>query len=123
AVAGEVTFGQLGLGGLAAEGLPGVVMDHPMVGAIAQVFGPIEGIVGFPFFARYRTTIDYQARELTFSPNGYQPRDLMQTLMASLMKQAGSRNQPVAPQVIVPAGQWGLRVAKGAGEDEPGVTV
>jgi Aspartyl protease/PDZ domain len=122
-VPGQVTIGKLELGGLAAEDLPGVVMDHPTVGAIAKVFGPIEGIVGFPFFARFRTTIDYQAKELTFTPNGYKPADLMQTMMATLMKQANGRNQPAAPKVVVPAGQWGVRVEKGEGDDAPGVTL
>lgn len=122
-VPGQVTVGKLELGGVAAEDLPGVVIDHPTVGAIARLFGPIEGVVGFPFFARFRTTIDYQAQTLTFSPNGYQPRDLMQTLMATLMKQADGRNRPAAPTAIVPAGQWGLRVEKGNGDAEPGVTL
>src|SRR5437763_15759833 len=76
AVPGQVTIGKLDRGGLAAEDLPGVVMDHPTVGAIAQVFGPIEGIVGFPFFPRYRTTLDDQARALTVSPSGSPPRGL-----------------------------------------------
>src|SRR5580704_2320533 len=120
---GQVTVAKLEVGGVTAEGLPAIVIDHPTVGAIAQFFGPIEGIIGFPFFARYRTTIDYQARELTFSPNGYQPGDLVQTLMATLVRQANSRNRPAAPTVIVPAGQWGLRVEKGEGDAEPGVTV
>jgi hypothetical protein len=123
AMPGQVTVGKLEVGGLAAENLPGVVMDHPTVGAIAQFFGPIEGIVGFPFFARYRTTIDYQAQVLTFSPNGYQPGDLMQTLMATLMRQANGRNQPAARRVIVPAGQWGFRVEKQDGDEGPGVTL
>ena len=45
-----------------------MVMDHPTVEAISKTVGPIDGIVGFPFFARYRMTLDYQAKKLTFVP-------------------------------------------------------
>ena len=43
----------------------------------AKKYGSIEGIVGFPFFARYKMTVDYAAKEMTFVPNGYKATDVM----------------------------------------------
>jgi hypothetical protein len=120
---GQVRVDKLEVGPVAAEGLTAIVIDHPTVKAIAEVFGPIDGIVGFPFFARYRTTIDYQAKTLSLTPNGYKPGDLMQMLMASLMGQPRKRNEPPGPRVLAPAAQWGMRVDKQDDDAEPGVTV
>ncbi len=120
---GQVRVKKLEIGVLAAEDLNAVVIDHPTIKAIAEVFGPIDGIVGFPFFARYRTAIDYQAKQLTFTPNGYQPADVMQALMAALTGQAGKGKAGSAPRVLTPAAQWGLRVEKPDGDAEPGVNV
>src|SRR5262249_29069517 len=50
---GQVKIGAVELGRLKAENVPAVVMDHPTVELISKYLGPIEGIVGFPFFARY----------------------------------------------------------------------
>ena len=82
---GRVCIKKLEIGSLAAADLTAVVLDHPTIKAIADVFGPIDGIVGFPFFARYRTSIDYQAKELTFTPDGYKPTDALQAIMTTLM--------------------------------------
>jgi hypothetical protein len=120
---GQVSVRQLEVGDLSAHDLPAVVIDHPTVKAIADVFGPIDGIVGFPFFARFRTAIDYQARKLSFTPNGYKPADVMQALMTLLLAQPRDRNGPPVPRVLAPAAQWGLRVEKAADDPEPGVTI
>ncbi len=66
----------LSIGALEAKDVSVIVMDHPTVELLASVLGPIEGIVGFPFFARYKMTLDYQAKEMTFVPNGYEPKDV-----------------------------------------------
>src|SRR5262249_22165281 len=42
------------VGALRAEDVQVVVMDHPTVKELSLALGPLEGIVGFPFFARYR---------------------------------------------------------------------
>src|SRR6267143_1076173 len=68
-------------GDLKAENLSVMVVDHPTVAAISDVVGPIDGIVGFTFFARYRMTIDYQKKVMTFVPNEYRPPDTMQAIM------------------------------------------
>jgi Aspartyl protease/PDZ domain len=118
---GQVRVNSLQIGDLKTEDVAAFVIDHPTVKAIADAFGPIDGIVGFPVFARYRTAVDYQAKQLTFSPNGFKPADVFQTLMATVM--AEGRDRKSRPTVLVPAAQWGLRVEKAADDVEPGVTV
>ncbi|HXG11690.1 MAG TPA: aspartyl protease family protein [Gemmataceae bacterium] len=117
---GQVNAETLEIGDLKADDVPVMIMDHPTVEAISMALGPIEGIVGFPFFARYRMTLDYQARTMTFVPNGYNPPDAIQALMTMLL--AGGRDKP-AKQVIAPAAQWGMVVDKAPGEEEAGVTI
>lgn len=120
--AGQFSVKSLELGGLKAENVQAIVMDHPTVEAIASYFKkPIDGIIGFPFFARYRTTVDYQAKELTFVPNGYKPADVMESMTAALMQQMNRSAGDV--KVIAPAGQWGLVVDKGDGDEEDGMDV
>ena len=77
---GEVKVKELDVGGQKAAKLTAVVMDHPTIEAISKAFGPIEGIVGFPFFARFKTTLDYQAKTMTFVPSGFEPPDVMKAL-------------------------------------------
>src|SRR5262249_27218755 len=50
----QVPVKELEVGDLKAEGAKAVVLDHPLVEAMAKDLGPLEGIVGFPFFARYK---------------------------------------------------------------------
>jgi membrane-associated protease RseP (regulator of RpoE activity) len=108
----------LSIGDLEAKDVPIIVMDHPTVEVLASVLGPIEGIVGFPFFARYRMTLDYQAKELTFVPNGYEPKDVLEMMMNTVM---GSTTPE--PRRLSPSGLWGIQVAKDAGDQEAGVKI
>lgn len=123
AMPGQVTIGSLEIGGVTANDVPAVVLDHPTVAAIAEVFGPIEGIVGFPFFARFKTSIDYQAKEFTFVPSGYKPADVMQSLMTTLMTRSRDRGNAQPPRVLSPAAQWGLRLEKAESDADPGVVI
>jgi hypothetical protein len=116
---GQQLIQTLELGKLKADKVPAVILDHPTLEAAAKVLGPVEGIIGFPLFARYRMTLDYQARKMTFVPNGYQPPDVMQGLAAALLE----RNQPAEKIVLTPAAQWGFIVHKEAGDTAAGVTV
>lgn len=100
--------------------VPTVVMDHPTVMAISEALGPIDGIIGFPFFARYKMTVDYQKKELTLVPNGYKPGDYFQGMMNKLM---AIQNQSRDPKVLAPAGVWGFVVSKDKADDEAGVAV
>jgi hypothetical protein len=83
------TIDTLEVGGVKLKKVSVTVMDHPTVTAISKALGPIDGIVGFPFFARFKTTVDYQKKELTFTPNGYVPGDVVKNLMDKLMGPKG----------------------------------
>jgi hypothetical protein len=122
-------FGQMGtfkideveLGDVKVKGLQTQVMDHPTVAAVASIVGPLEGIVGFNFFAKYRMTIDYQAKEMTFVPVDFVPQEnLMADLKKSLEKLADPKRPP---RVLAPAGQWGFRAAKNKNDAEAGVNI
>jgi hypothetical protein len=117
---GPKTIDKLQIGDVQLHNVPAVVMDHPTVGAMAKVLGPIEGIIGFPFFARYRTTIDYQKQQITLVANGYQPKDVMQGLMEKLMNPPKGKPEP---RVLAPAAVWGFEVSKAADDESEGVTV
>lgn len=111
------------LGGVVAEDSTAVVMDHPTVKAISDAFedqgGPIVGLIGFPFFAKFAMTVDYQKKELTFVPNGYKPGDYMQDLMKNLMN-ADALNKP---RTIMVGGLWGFEVGKEKDDEKDGVTL
>jgi hypothetical protein len=117
---GQTKIKTLEVGGLKAHDVSAVVMDHPTLQAIAQVLGPIDGIVGFPFFARYRMTLDYQTKKMTFVPNGFNPPDVIQSMMATVMSL--NRKQVPERQVLSPWGLFGLVVDEG-GDGEAGVRV
>ncbi|MBA4064770.1 MAG: serine protease [Isosphaera sp.] len=117
---GAKTLDSLAIGGVKLEKVPVMVMDHPTVTAMSNALGPIDGIVGFPFFARYKTTVDYQKKELTFTPNGYEPADVMQALMQKMMGGGGKKPEP---RVVAPAAVWGFTVDKAEADEEAGVKV
>jgi membrane-associated protease RseP (regulator of RpoE activity) len=120
---GEVKVKELQVGGQKVPDMTAIVMDHPTVEAISKAFekklgGPIDGIVGFPFFSRFRMTLDYQAKTMTLLPNGFKPPDVMKAMMTAIME-AGSGE----PKMLAPAAQWGMIAAKEADDKEDGVTI
>ncbi len=114
----QATMQTLEIGELTAEDVPVIIMDHPTVEIISKKLTPVEGIIGFPFFARYTMSLDYQARQLTFVPNGFEPADTLRTILAGL-KSAGKLQK----KILVPAALWGFSVDKKAGDEEAGVTI
>jgi membrane-associated protease RseP (regulator of RpoE activity) len=117
---GEAEVSKLQVGDLTTEKLPVIVFDHPVLNALEEVTGKrIDGLMGFTFFARYKTTIDYHAHEMTFEPIDYQVRDLLKELPDRLMgPKVASR------RVLAPSGIWGLRPgAPIAGLDSTGVPI
>jgi hypothetical protein len=118
---GAKTIKSFEVGDLVLKDMPTMVMDHPTVAAIASVVGPIEGLIGYPFFARYKMTIDYQKKEMTLVPNGFEPGDTMQAMMDRLMGAAGGKK--AEPTVLAPAAVWGFSVDKGEGDEAAGVKV
>jgi len=117
---GAKVMDTLEIGDVKMEKVPVMVMDHPTVTAISNALGPIDGIIGFPFFAQYKTTVDYQKKELTFTPNGYVPGDAMQALMDKMMK--GAKGKP-EPGVAGATGLWGFSVDKADKDEDAGVVV
>jgi membrane-associated protease RseP (regulator of RpoE activity) len=115
---GQVTVKQFAVGDAVADDVKAIIMDHPTVEALAKHLGPIDGIVGFPFFARFRTAVDYQAGTLTLTPNGYKPADIVESITALLMRPGKAE-----PRVTAAAGVWGLAVEKATGDEADGVVV
>jgi membrane-associated protease RseP (regulator of RpoE activity) len=120
---GDVKVKSLEVGGQKAEEVAAVVMDHPTVEAISQALGPIDGIVGFPFFARFKMTLDYQSRTMTFVPSGFKPPDVLKAMEAVLMSAVVQAGNEVPPKVLAPAAQWGMVPRKTSGDEEAGVTL
>jgi membrane-associated protease RseP (regulator of RpoE activity) len=101
---GEGMIKSLEVGDLKAKDVPVIVLDHPTLKAIGTFLGrPLDGIIGFTFFARYRTTIDYQARSMTLEPVDFAVRDLLKELPERL---AGPKI--AKRRVLAPSGLWGL---------------
>jgi membrane-associated protease RseP (regulator of RpoE activity) len=121
---GEAKIETLEVGDQKAENVAAMVMDHPTVQAISNAFmketGPIDGIVGFPFFARFKMTLDYQAKTLTFLPNGYNPPDVIKAMTTALTAEL---TNPDTVKILSPAAQWGFLANKDEKDDDAGVTV
>jgi hypothetical protein len=119
--AGPTKIDKVEIGELKAEKVGAVVMDHPTVDAISRALGPIDGIVGMPFWGRYKMTIDYQKKEMTFTPNGYEPPDAMEAMMATVMALMARDKPPT--KILTASGQWGMVVDKSEDDEEAGVTI
>ncbi len=71
------------------------------------------------FFARYKTTIDYHAHQMSFEPIDYHVRDLFAELPDRLMGPKVARQR-----VLAPSGLWGLSFADPAGGlESPGMPI
>jgi membrane-associated protease RseP (regulator of RpoE activity) len=103
------------------------IMDHPTVKLFSdeykEKYGSIEGIVGFPFFAQYKMTVDYEAKQLTFVPNGYVGGDVMESMQQTLMNAMKSSSSKPQPRIAAPAALWGMELAKKEGDEAEGVDV
>jgi hypothetical protein len=117
----EVRVKELQVSSEKAADQPAIVMDHPLVELMSKKLGGLYGIVGFPFFARYKMIIDYQAETLTLTPSGYKPPNVLRSLESTLLQLMTAGNQP--SKVISPASQWGLMVRKKTDDDEAGVDI
>ena len=114
---GEVKIKTLQVGDATANDVSAIVMDHPTVALIAEKLDkPICGLVGFPFFARFKMTIDYEKKTMTLVPSGYKPPDVMKAMTMLMLGGAGKRN-------LAPAAQWGVLASKESGDEDEGVDV
>lgn len=116
---GQVKVKELQVGAFKAKDVNVIVMDHPTIKAMARFFGPIDGILGFPFFARFRTTLDYQAKTMTLEPVDYEPGDLMATLMKTMMRPSNKAEIRTYPTTAL----LGLGVGKDEADEESGVEI
>ena len=110
-IRGEGSLAPLHLGDLKAEKVPVIVMDHPALKALGTALGkPLDGILGYTFFARYKTTIDYQARQMTFTPVAFEVRDFMKEMPQRMLG-------PKAAKTIylTPAALWGFSLGNSQG--------
>ncbi len=64
-------------------------------------------------------TLDYQAKTITLTPNGYKPPDVVQ----SMIRELSALGTKTAPKVLSPAAQWGMLVQKAADDEADGVVV
>lgn len=117
----EVHAKKLQVGSEKAANQPAIVMDHPLVELMSKKLGGLYGIVGFPFFARYKMTIDYQAETLTLTPSGYEPPNVLRSLEKTLLQLMMAGNQQT--KVLTSKAQWGLMVSKKPDDDAAGVDI
>lgn len=112
---GQIAAKSFAVGSVSLPKFEVTVLDHPVIDLLSQVDGPVDGIVGYSFFGRFRTTIDYAAGQATFTPVDYQPQDVMRTLLNRLMQNG--------PEIKVQksAALWGITVEKP--EEAEGVRV
>lgn len=117
---GEQVIDTLELGdGLKATRLPVVVMDHPFLKVMAKMLERrVDGLIGFTFFARYKTTIDYQARKVTFEPVDYKVADLARELPNRFRPGGVARKRTVSSSAL-----WGLSFGEPQGEFPPGLPI
>jgi len=117
----QVKIKSLEVGDAKVDNIPAVVMDHPLLDIMSKALGiPLDGIVGYPFWARYRMTIDYQAQEMTLVPVDYKPVDIMQTMMTTMMARMNGKGPP---SILSPAAQWGFVAGKDSDDEDAGVVV
>jgi hypothetical protein len=115
---GQATLKSVDINGVVVKDLKVMILDHPIVEMISKVEGGVEGLIGYSFFAHFRTTLDYANARADFTPVAYEPRDVIAGVMKRLM-QSGD-----APPVIAPAALLGIAVtAPDAADKGRGVVV
>lgn len=117
---GQFKVKKLEMGDLTVDDVDTMVMDHPTVAALASAVGPIEGIVGFNVFARFRVTLDYQAKEMTFVPTSFVPANMMEKMMELML---APKSQRTKAKVLAPGGLLGVRPTKDAADVEAGIVL
>lgn len=100
-----IVLKSLAVGETEVKDLNAMILDHPIVEALGGFVGRLDGIVGFSFFARFHTTIDYLNGRVAFEPRDYVPQDIMMSMMSLL----GGGTQKA--RVIAPSSLWGMAVA------------
>lgn len=112
---GQFTVKTLSVGGVELGNFNLLVMDHPVIDVLSRYEGEIDGIIGYTFFSRYRTVLDYEAGKMTLTPVDYEPQDVMSGLITRLFAATPSR------KVLDSPGLWGLEVDRP--DDQPGMRI
>ena len=107
--------GTIKVGQEVVSNVPVMVLNHPVISLLSQIEGPLHGILGFSFWARFNIVLDYADGTISLTPGRFHPPDVVSRLMSRLFG-ASSLNH------LVPACQWGMTVVKQPGQRR-GVTV
>ena len=98
-MSGEGTVKEMQFGDATAKDIPVMIFDHPAISAMSDILGKrFDGILGYTFFARYRTTIDYEKKRLWFEP----VRETTENVVAALPERMLNPSAKAPTRVVVP---------------------
>lgn len=101
-MSGEGNVKEMQFGESTAKDIPVMIFDHPAINAMSEILGKrFDGILGYTFFARYRTTIDYQQKRLWFEP----VRESTDNVVTALPERMLNPSAKVQTRVVVPRTQ------------------
>lgn len=96
---GEGVVKEMQFGDSKAVDIPVMIFDHPTITAMSDILGKrFDGILGYTFFARYRTTIDYQKKRLWFEP----VRETTENVVAALPERMLNPSAKAPVKQVVP---------------------
>jgi hypothetical protein len=113
---GNFDVDSITLGAASQSHLQANIWNHPTVEILSQAFGRFEGLIGFPFFARYAITIDYKTKTMLLVPCSFQPEDTQQKMIDRL-------SNPVMEKTWGAAQLLGIRISKAAKDVSAGVVI
>jgi len=98
-MSGEGTVKEMQFGDATAKDIPVMIFDHPAISAMSDILGKrFDGILGYTFFARYRTTIDYEKKRLWFEP----VRETTENVVAALPERMLNPSAKAPTRMVVP---------------------
>ena len=98
-MSGEGSVKEMKFGDATAKDIPVMIFDHPAISAMSDLLGKrFDGILGYTFFARYRTTIDYEKKRLWFEP----VRETTENVVAALPDRMLNPSAKQPTRVVVP---------------------
>jgi len=113
---GQFNINSIMLGRAVQPNLQSDVWNHPTVEELSRAFGRFEGLIGYPFFARYQVTIDYQARTMTLVPSPYIPTDTREKMTRRMTE--GSAGKFFSPSESI-----GIQISKPGSDQSAGVVI
>jgi hypothetical protein len=113
---GQFKIKSIAMGRTVQPNLQADVWNHPTVEELSRAFGRFEGLIGYPFFARYQVTIDYQAKTMTLVPSLYLPTDTKEKMTRKLMEGGSGK-------FFSPSESIGIQVSKRDKDPAAGVMI